>query len=166
MKPINPSVSLGNSRTPHTPANSTTAFSLACIVAYFRCVRLCPSRRSQCATSPLSLLHADGVCDNPMGQTIAKRALVTKHASIYDTSVWARKYRHDFEALQLSEEQVRLMWDEYCKVSAGVNEEKLLQWTSAAIAAVQVSCQRYNNTPYLIPGPGTSFFVLLVPGTP
>ena len=53
-----------------------------------------------------------------MGQAIAKRALVTKHPSIYDTSVWARKYRQDFEALQLSEEQVRLMWGEYCKVSA------------------------------------------------
>lgn len=56
-----------------------------------------------------------------MGQAIAKRALVTKHASIYDTSVWARKYRHDFEALQLSEEQVKLMWDEYCKASAEGN---------------------------------------------
>lgn len=54
-----------------------------------------------------------------MGQSIAKRALISKQASIYDTSVWARRYRHDFEALQLSEEQVRLMWDEYCKVSAG-----------------------------------------------
>ncbi|CAM9439632.1 unnamed protein product [Pylaiella littoralis] len=79
-------------------------------------MRLCPLRRSQCARSPLSLFHADGVCEHPMGQTIAKRALVSKHASIYDTSMWARKYRHDFEALQLSEEQVRLMWDEYCKI--------------------------------------------------
>ncbi|CAM9201691.1 unnamed protein product [Ectocarpus sp. 12 AP-2014] len=51
-----------------------------------------------------------------MGQSIAKRALISKQASIYDTSVWARRYRHDFEALQLSEEQVRLMWDEYCKI--------------------------------------------------
>lgn len=52
-----------------------------------------------------------------MGQVVGKRSLVTKHMSIYDTSVWARKYRHDFEALKLSEHQVRLMWDEYCKVS-------------------------------------------------
>eukprot|EP00752_Nemacystus_decipiens_P017937 g16080.t1 len=51
-----------------------------------------------------------------MGQAIGKRSLVPKPVSIYDTSVWARKYRHDFEALQLSEEQVRLMWDEYCKI--------------------------------------------------
>lgn len=60
------------------------------------------------------------MCRGFMGQTIGKRSLVMKPASIYDTSVWARKYRHDFEALQLSEEQVRLMWDEYCKVSAGI----------------------------------------------
>lgn len=41
-----------------------------------------------------------------------------KQRSIYDTSVWARKYRHDFEALQLSQEQVGLMWEEFCKVNA------------------------------------------------
>eukprot|EP00903_Cladosiphon_okamuranus_P012273 g11510.t2 len=51
-----------------------------------------------------------------MGQAIGKRSLIPKPVSIYDTSVWARKYRHDFEALQLSEEQVKLMWDEYCKI--------------------------------------------------
>ena len=56
-----------------------------------------------------------------MGQVVGKRSLVTKHMSIYDTSVWARKYRHDFEALKLSEHQVRLMWDEYCKVSSEKN---------------------------------------------
>ncbi|CAM9923562.1 unnamed protein product [Scytosiphon promiscuus] len=51
-----------------------------------------------------------------MGQAVAKRSLINKRPSIYDTSVLARKYRHDFEALQLSEEQVRLMWDEFCKI--------------------------------------------------
>lgn len=55
-----------------------------------------------------------------MGQSVGKRSLITKPVSIYDTSVLARKYRHDFEALQLSEEKVRLMWDEFCKVSTGV----------------------------------------------
>lgn len=46
-----------------------------------------------------------------MGQMVSKRK-----PSIYQTSVWARKYRRDFEALQLTEEQVRLMWEEFCKV--------------------------------------------------
>lgn len=55
-----------------------------------------------------------------MGQAVGKRSLIPKPVSIYDTSVWARKYRHDFEALQLSEDQVRLVWDEYCKVSMRV----------------------------------------------
>lgn len=58
-----------------------------------------------------------------MGQSVGKRSLVTKHVSVYDTSVWARKYRHDFEALKLTEHQVRLMWDEYCKVSLGERKE-------------------------------------------
>jgi len=60
-----------------------------------------------------------------MGQSVGKRSLVTKQPSIYDTSVWARKYRHDFEALKLTEHQVRLMWDEYCKVSMGREKNKV-----------------------------------------
>lgn len=52
-----------------------------------------------------------------MGQSIAKRALIGRQPSVYETSVWARKNRRDFEALQLSKGQVRLMWEEFCKVT-------------------------------------------------
>lgn len=80
--------------------------------------------RARCilVNSKCTRLRIDGVvCEGGsfMGQAIGKRSLVPKPMSIYNTSDWARKYRHDFEALQLSEEQVRLMWDEYCKVSTG-----------------------------------------------
>lgn len=87
---------------------------------------VCDIPRVRCAVldSQCTRLRIDGVvCESGsfMGQAIGKRSLVPKPTSIYDTSVWARKYRHDFEALQLSEEQVKLMWDEYCKVITGIS---------------------------------------------
>lgn len=54
-----------------------------------------------------------------MGQGIAKTMkMCSRKSSVYKRSVWARRCRGDFEALHLSEEQVSLMWDEFCKVSA------------------------------------------------
>lgn len=80
-----------------------------------------------------------------MGQAIAKRALVNKHPSIYDTSVLARKYRHDFEALQLSEEQVRLLWDEYCKVSPGRFNQEVDQQGTRGVHST--GCRRLLRSP-------------------
>lgn len=70
-----------------------------------------------------SACSVDAVLDD-MGQLIPKsiQTRIMKKPSIYDTSVWARKYRRDFEALQLSEEQVGLMWGEFCKVRVGITE--------------------------------------------
>lgn len=54
-----------------------------------------------------------------MGQVIPKVMRIMKQPSIYDMSVSARRHRDDFAALQLSEDQISLMWKEFCKVGSG-----------------------------------------------